>query len=91
MNEDWKIVSEFFTDESKLVFKDGTIMEGAEEVGKHLLRCCEEYNKGYLEGKSKVALFYGAMVLGGAIGVVSVISARKLIKKLNSKKETQES
>ena len=45
-----------------------------------------ELNKNY-----GVVAFAGAMILGGTIGLTSVMLGRKLIKKLNSKKETQES
>ena len=87
-----KEISELLTDESVLQFKGGTTVKGAVEVSTVIMHCCEQYNEGYLEGRNNVvAAFAGAMVLGGAIGLTSVILGRKLIKKLNSKKETQES
>ena len=87
-----KEISESLTDESILQFKGGTTVKGAVEVSTVIMNCCEEYNKGYLEGRNiAVAAFAGAMVLGGAIGLTSVILGKKLIRKINSKKETQES
>ena len=55
------------------------------------MHCCEEYNDGYLEGRKIMkAAITGVMILGGTIGIVSVISTKKIIKKLNSKKEQSE-
>ena len=87
-----KEISELLTDESMLQFKGGTTVKGAVEVSTVIMHCCEQYNEGYLESRNiTIAAFAGAMILGGAIGLSSVMLGRKLIKKLNSKKETQES
>lgn len=86
--EEIKKISELITDESMLQFKGGATVKGAIEVSTVIMKCCEEYNEGYLEGKNNViAAFAGAIILGGAIGVTSIILAKKLSKKLNSKKE----
>ena len=86
-----KEISELLTDESMLQFKGGTTVKGAVEVSTVIMNCCEEYNKGYLEGRNNVvAAFSGAMILGGAIGVTSIILAKKLNGKLKSKKEQPE-
>ena len=74
-----------------LQFKDGTTVKGGIEVSTVILNCCEEYNKGYLEGRNNiVAAFAGAMILGGTIGMTSIILANKIIKKINSKNKTDQ-
>ena len=89
--EEIKNISELLTDESMLQFKGGATVKGAVEVSKVIMNCCEEYNKGYLEGRNiAVAAFAGAMIIGGTIGVTSVMLANKLSKKLKSKKEQSE-
>ena len=86
--EEIKKISEMITDESIIQFKSGQTIKGAIEVSTIIMNCCENYNEGYLEGRNNVlAAFAGAMILGGTIGVVSVILSKKIIKKLNSKKE----
>jgi hypothetical protein len=61
-----KDVSRLFSEETKIVFKDGSVIEGSEKVANLILKCCDAYNKGYL----------GAMVKPAVIGVVviSVVS-----------------
>ena len=87
--EEIKKISELITDESMIQFKDGKTINGATEVTTIIMQCCEEYNKGYLEGRNNVvAAFVGASILGGIIGVGSIILAKKFSKKLNSKCET---
>ena len=89
--EEIKKISESLTEESMLQFKDGLTVKGAIEVSTVIMNCCEEYNNGYLEGRNKmVAAFVGTMILGGAIGGMSVIIAKKTIKKLNSNKQSKE-
>lgn len=89
--EEIKKISESLTDESMLQFKGGTTVKGAIEVSTVIMNCCEEYNKGYLEGRNNiVAAFAGAMILGGTIGVTSIIIANRLIKKLNSNKQSEQ-
>ena len=84
-------ISEMLTDESMIQFKNGPTIKGAVEVSTVIMHCCEEYNDGYLEGRKIMkAAITGVMILGGTIGIVSVISTKKIIKKLNSKKEQSE-
>ena len=89
--EEIKKISESLTDESMLQFKGGTTVKGAIEVSTVIMDCCENYNKGYLEGRNNVvAAFAGAMILGGTIGMTSIILANKIIKKINSKNKTDQ-
>lgn len=77
-----KEMSELITDESMIQFKNGKTIKGAIEISTIIMNCCENYNKGYLEGRNNVlAAFVGAAFLGGAIGIMSVITTKKLVKK----------
>ena len=41
-------LAKLFTDETKLVFANGTVIEGAEKVTEVIVECCKAYTKGYL-------------------------------------------
>ena len=86
-------ISEYITDESMIQFKDGKTIKGATEVTTLIMQCCEEHNKGYLEGLnlSLNRKFIGAMLIGGAIGISSVLITQSYLKRksqtINQKQE----
>lgn len=83
-------ISEMITDESMIQFKNGKTIKGAVEVSTIIMNCCENYNKGYLEGRNNnIVAFAGAMILGGIISTSSIIISKKVINKLNSKKQSE--
>jgi len=64
MNE----VAKAITNESKIVFTDGTIYEGAEEVMKLVLTACEVYNTAYMREYSRLIIrYFGRGMLIGAV------------------------
>ena len=79
MNELAKLLS----DESKIVFANGEAIEGAEKVGRLILKTCEAYNAGYMYSIRKV--FIQSLGIGVACGVV--IGGYQLVKKNRKEKE----
>jgi hypothetical protein len=77
MNE----VARAITNESKIVFTDGTIYEGAEEVMKLVLTACEVYNTAYMREYNKIMLrYFGRGLLIGAVAGGTYLILREIKK-----------
>jgi hypothetical protein len=79
--------SKLLTDDTTIHFVDGTVIKGAQEVSGFVMNCCKAYNKGYMQGISRVIL--KNMGIGIGIGVVVGIGHQvykhKKTKKLEGK------
>ena len=71
--------SKLLTDESVISFTDGTVIEGSEKVGAVIMRCCREYNNGYMHGLTKMitkGIVVGVILTGVGIGISKIIKTR---------------
>lgn len=73
-------IAKLLSDESKIVFANGTVIQGAESVAQVMLGACEAYNKGYMSTFKK-----GAMI-GVACGLVGYTAVKIYIKVKKPKK-----
>lgn len=86
MNE----VSKLLSDESVLIFADGTQIKGAKNVTRFIFRCCGVAIDGYISG-SRTRILKGAvigMVLAG--GGITIYEVNRLIKNKKLKKQMEE-
>lgn len=81
MNE----ISNLLTNESVISFADGTIVKGSKDVAGLIMRCCREYNHGYLIGRNKAMtkwIAIGMVSSGVVIGVSEIIAMKIKSKKI---------
>ena len=71
------VIAKNFTEESKVIFTDGTVVEGAEQVAKFMLGACEAYNKGYMKGLRQLAIRGVGIGLVTYVGIKLVVNAKK--------------
>lgn len=72
------------TDESQICFANGEKVTGAKDVSEVILKCCEQYNTGYMGGRNVIlytGIFIGGLVAGTAIGVSQLINHKKKAQK----------
>ena len=79
------IISKLLSDESVIIFADGTEIRGAKNVSSFLLKCGDAAIGGFLRGQ-KQAIIKG-VIIGAGIGIASlvinnIVRNRKLIKKI---------
>lgn len=77
-------VKEILTDESTICLVNGEKITGANDVYDVIIKCCEEYNKGYMTsigiGLAK-GFVAGAMITGVLFGVNVLIKNKKKTQK----------
>jgi hypothetical protein len=72
--EQLKEVSDLLTDESTIQFKNGKTIKGAKEVSVIILKCCEQYNEGYIEEiKEKFSKIGIGVLIGVGISLSSIV------------------
>lgn len=78
------IMNDILSDESVIIFQDGNVIKGADNIGGLIEYCCEIYSKAYMRELGKVTLL-GVIVIGVGYGVG--YGVKRLRKKLKNKKE----
>ena len=76
MNE----VSRLLTEESVISFTNGTVIKGSEKVAEVIIRCCKEYNYGYMQGVTKTivkGIVVGVILAGAGLGISKIIETKK--------------
>lgn len=61
-------IAKLLTDESKIVFANGDVIEGAVDVSIFILEACKAYSRGYIKGY--VGALGGSAIKGAVVGTI---------------------
>lgn len=83
-----KEIASCLTDACVLELPNGERIEGAEKVAKVIIRCCEEYNKGFIEGVLKFSL--KGFAIGAGITITGLVIHKTIKSRKNKSKKLKE-
>lgn len=73
----YESISKLLTDESVISFTDGAVVKGPVEVTDFVIKCCMDYNKGYI---GAVKRYFGYGIIIGVVGYGTHMGIKKIIK-----------
>ena len=77
-------IEQFFTEETALVFTNGTVVKGSKEVSNAIMSCCRAYAGGYMKAAAPVILIAGGVIGAGTVIVVVAVQNEIRDKKIQN-------
>jgi ribosomal protein L10 len=71
-------MSKLLTEETAIIFTDGTVIKGAREVSEFIVRCNKMYTLGYITGLARLGMM--GIGVGIGMGVVGFIGYKMINK-----------